>query len=110
MEKNNIDNAIAKQSNQSLSVAEQETSIIFMRDEPFAKIYTSDSTQITRLDKLCKSSPDMYKLDYETSVGKAYICTDKGLISFRSKKREVSDEQKEAAGERMRQYQASKRA
>ena len=36
------------------------------------------------------------------------IFEDKTLISFRAKKREMSDEQKIAAGERMRKYQASK--
>ena len=92
-----------------LSVSEQETNVTFMRDEEFAKIYTSDSTMITKLDKLCKRYPKMYKLDYETPVGKGYICKDKGLISFRSKKRELTDEQKEAAGERMRKYQADKK-
>lgn len=92
-----------------LSVSEQETNIIFMRDEDFAKIYTSDSTMITKLDRLCKESPSMYRLDYCTPVGKSYICADKSLVSLRSKKREMSDEQKEAASERMRQYQANKR-
>lgn len=99
-----------KQSTYSLSIAEQEVNISWMRDEDFAKIYASDSTTITRLDKLCKTSPDMYKLANETPVGKSYICMDKTLISFRTKKRELSNEQKEAAGERMRQYQASRKS
>lgn len=99
-----------KQQNYSLSIAEQEVNISWMRDEDFAKIYASDSTTITKLDKLCKTSPDMYKLVSETPVGKSYICMDKSLISFRAKKRELSEEQKEAAGERMRQYQASRKA
>ena len=99
-----------KQQNYSLSITEQEVNISWMRDEDFAKIYASDSTTITKLDKLCKTSPDMYKLVSETPVGKSYICMDKSLISFRAKKRELSEEQKEAAGERMRQYQASRKA
>ena len=99
-----------KQQNYSLSIAEQEVNISWMRDEDFAKIYASDSTTITKLDKLCKTSPDMYKLVSETPVGKSYICMDKGMISFREKKRELSEEQKEAAGERMRLYQASRKA
>lgn len=103
-------NENVKQPNYSLSVAEQEVTISWMRDEDFAKIYASDSTAITRLDKLCRTSPDMYKLVNETSVGKSYICMDKTLISFRARKRELSEEQKEAAGERMRQYQASRKA
>lgn len=32
---------------------EQETTILFLRDEKTAQIYTSDTTQMTRLDKLC---------------------------------------------------------
>lgn len=49
-------------SNLSLPIAEQETHISYMRDEPFALVYTSDTTQMTRLDKLCTNSPDMYSL------------------------------------------------
>lgn len=35
---------------------------------------------------------------------------DKTLISFRAKKKELSDEQRQAVGERMRKYQANKSA
>lgn len=87
---------------------EQETSILFLRDEKTAQIYTSDSTQITRLDKLCNEEDSMYKLIEETKHGKRYLCHDKTLICFRRKKREVSDEQKEKASERFRQYHANK--
>lgn len=97
-------------SNYSLSIAEQEVTISWMRDEDFAIIYASDSTAITKLDKLCKTSPDMYQLLKETKVSKTYRCNDKSLISFRSKKREMSEEQKQAAGERMKKYQESKRS
>lgn len=50
-------NENVKQPNYSPSVAEQEVHISWMRDEDFAKIYASDSTAITRLDKLCRTSP-----------------------------------------------------
>lgn len=93
----------------SISISEQEVSINFMRDEDFATIYTSDTTYMTKLDKLCKTSPDMYSLIADTGRGKTYRVEDKTLISFRAKKRELSDEQKIAAGERMRQYQESKK-
>lgn len=56
-----------------------------MRDESFARIYTSDTTQMTRLDKLCASNPDMYKLVDDTGNGKNYICYDKTLVSLRDK-------------------------
>lgn len=63
---------------------------------------------ITKLDRLCKESPDMYSLIQDTGRGKKYLLKDKTLISFRAKKRELTDEQKKQAAERMRKYQASK--
>lgn len=92
----------------TVSIAEQEVCINWMRDEEFATIYTSDTTQMTRLDKLCKTSPDMYSLIANTGRGKTYRIEDKGLISFRSKKREMSDEAKEAASQRFKDMWASK--
>ena len=93
----------------SVSISEQEVCINFMRDEEYATIYTSDPTYMTKLDKLCKTSPDMYSLIADTGRGKMYRVEDKTLISFRAKKRELSEEQKIAAGERMRQWQANKK-
>lgn len=92
----------------SVPVNEQETNVLYMRDQSFACIYSSDSTQITRLDKLCKINPDMYECIEDTGYGKRYICKDKSLISFRSKKRELTEEQKKLAGERMRKYHEDK--
>ena len=92
----------------SVPIYEQEVCINMMRDEKTATIYTSDSTYITKLDKLCTSSPDMYSVIEETKCGKTYLLQDKTLVSFRAKKKELSDEQRQAAGERMRKYQASK--
>ena len=89
-------------------VFEQEICINAMRDEKFATIYASDSTYITKLDKLCKESPDMYSLIEDNGRGKRYLLKDKTLISFRAKKRELTDEQKKKAAERMRKYQAIK--
>lgn len=92
----------------SVSISEQEVCINFMRDEDHATIYTSDTTYMTKLDKLCRTNPDMYSLITDTGRGKTYRIKDKTLISFRAKKRELSEEQKIAAGERMRKYQAGK--
>ena len=94
--------------NMSVSIEEQEICINAMRDEKFATLYSSDSTYITKLDKLCKESPDMYSLIEDTGRGKKYLLKDKTLISFRAKKRELTDEQKKQAAERMRKYQANK--
>lgn len=92
----------------SVSISEQEVCINFMRNEEHATIYTSDTTYMTKLDKLCRANPDMYSLIADTGRGKTYRVEDKTLISFRSKKRELSEEQKIVARERMRKYQASK--
>ena len=92
----------------SVSIAEQETNVSYMRDEEHAIIYTSDTTQMTRLDKLCRTSPDMYSLIADTGRGKTYRVADKGLISFRAKKREMSEEAKEAASQRFKDMWASK--
>jgi hypothetical protein len=40
--------------NMTVSIEEQEVCINMMRDEKFATIYASDSTYITKLDRLCK--------------------------------------------------------
>lgn len=93
--------------NLSVGIEEQETHISYMRDESYAKVYTSDSTQMTRLDKLCKINPDMYKLIEDTGCGKSYLISDKGLISFRAKKREMTEEQKRIAADRMRRLHDS---
>lgn len=103
------DNFSESKLSNSVSISEQEVHINFMRDEDFATIYTSDTTYMTKLDRLCKTSPDMYSLIADTGRGKTYRVEDKTLISFRTKKRELSEEQKIAAGERMRKYQTSKR-
>ena len=92
----------------SVSISEQEVCINFMRDEDHATIYTSDTTYMTKLDKLCRTNPDMYSLITDTGRGKTYRIKDKTLISFRAKKRELSEEQKIAAGERMRKYHANR--
>lgn len=92
----------------TVAISEQETSVSYMRDEEHAIIYTSDTTQMTRLDKLCRTSPDMYSLIANTGRGKTYKVADKGLISFRAKKREMSEEAKEAASQRFKDMWASK--
>lgn len=95
--------------NNNVSVSEQETYISFMRDEEFATVYTSDTTQMTRLDKLCKNYPDNYSLISDTGRGKTYKIFDKALISLRSKRREISEETREARSERFKQMWADKK-
>jgi hypothetical protein len=80
---------------------EQETVIQFDRNGTVCHVYTTDSTVMTKLDKIHKS----VKQDYVN--GKpiaAYYEFDKKLLSFRSKipKRILTDEQKKAASERLK--------
>lgn len=102
------DESIETKISNSVSISEQEVHISFMRDESFAIIYTSDSTYITKLDKLCKESPKMYSVLENNGRSKTYRLEDKGLLTLRKKKRELTEEQRRAAGERMKQYHLSK--
>lgn len=88
-----------------VSLEEQETIIQYNRVDKYATICTSDTTMMTKLDKLCKSAPDNYKLTRtETQEGKVvtkfYRLEDKTRISFRRDKRVYTDEQIEAMRER----------
>lgn len=87
----------------SLSVQEQEIYITASRDEDFAIAYCSDSTYITKMDKLVAKSPELYQVIAETDCGKTYKFPKK-LISLRSSivTREMTDEQKYAAAERLK--------
>lgn len=92
----------------NVPLEEQETIIQFNRTDKSATIYTSDSTVMTKLDKLCVSSPDYYKLDREETedgnvVGKFYKLADKTRISFRTKKSEriLTDEQKKVIADNL---------
>lgn len=82
-----------------ISLDEQETVIQFNRTDKYATICTSDSTIMTKLDKLCVSAPDNYKLiRTETVDGKVvtkfYLLADKTRVSFRREKKVLSEERK----------------
>lgn len=100
-----------------LTLQEQETTVNFYRDSDICTVYTSDSTVMTKLDKLVENpKAPHWKLKEENKtsdgevVGKTYI-THKRLISFRANisTRELTEEQREAAAERMKKYQEQKR-
>lgn len=89
-----------------IPVTEQETVIQFSRDSDEASVWTSDSTMITKLDKLVDYK-NWYrvkteKIDSEV-IAKEYK-TNKRLISFRAKKTErtMTDEQRQALSERLK--------
>ena len=86
----------------NITSAEQECVINFMRCEDFATVSTSDSTMKTKLDKLCKESSEYYSLISENNYYKTYRIADKTLISFRKKKKEMSNEMRDAASVRFK--------
>ena len=90
----------------SLPAADQETVINFMRGEDFATVSTSDSTMKTKFDKLCENSPGFYSCIDENDYYKTYKIADKTLVSFRQKKKEMSEENKNAASQRFRKLHA----
>lgn len=96
---------------------EQETVINQMRDSEYCTIYTSDTTVMTKLDKLVKNknAPEWTLVKTHTLpsgeiVGKTYR-TLKRLISFRANvvAREMTDEQKTKAAERLRRMREQKK-
>lgn len=101
---------------ESIPLNEQVTTISFWRDEEHATLWTNDRTTITKLDRLCKEAPENYQC---IEVGKArigggildkrYRISDKGLLSFRQRrvKLELTDEQRAALSEKMKERRAS---
>ena len=93
----------------SLSIEEQETHVNFNRNDDKAIVYTSDTTTMTKLDKLVTVEETEWKLEsvWRHSdgdiVGKTYSCP-KSFISFRTKRvvRELSEEQRMVLAQRMR--------
>ena len=94
----------------TLSIEEQEVCINAMRDEDFATAYCSDRTWITKMDKLVEKSPNLFEVIAETDYGKTYRFP-KRLISIRSSivTREMTDEQKQLAADRLRNAREQKR-
>lgn len=93
-----------------LASEEQETHICFMRNNDYAEVYTSDSTTITKLDKYVEKYPNMWSVKRSSDISKTYICKDKSLIRFGTKKREVSEEQRIQAGIRLKQARERNKA
>lgn len=99
----------------SVLLEEQETHINFSRLDERAGVYTSDSTMITKLDKLVSFEGTEWKLEHVHKlqngevVGKTYSCPVE-FISFRSKhvKRTLTEEQRQQMAERMKALRQNK--
>ena len=93
-----------------IPVNEQETVVNFTRGSNEARIYTTDTTVLTKLHKLISRNSKDWKLvrqdrdsvDHDV-IAETYSCP-KNLISFRAVKqsRVITDEQREELSARMR--------
>lgn len=95
-----------------LIIEEQETHVNFNRNEERAVIYTSDTTTMTKLDRLASVAGTEWRLEGVSAlkgdiIGKTYSCP-KEFISFRSKRveRNLSDGQRKALAENLRKVRA----
>ena len=95
----------------NITLEEQETTINFSRTQDAVDVWTSDKTVMTKLDKLCITAPDFYKLiaehkaqdDVGAITSKEYRISDKRMLSFRSMKRtyNLTEEQKRKRAEQL---------
>ena len=96
-----------------LNYDERETHITWTFDDQTASIYTIDPSVIRKLDKMVARCPECYKLDHEDDWKGNRACYYKvpsKLISFRtpSVPRQLTDEQRQAAAERLRKVRENK--
>lgn len=93
-----------------LMIEEQETHVNFNRNDERAMIYTSDTTMMTKFNKLVELQGTEWKIESVSKlkngelIGKTYSCP-VSFISFRRKKieREYSEEKKKEIAERLHQ-------
>ena len=83
-----------------LSLYEQETIINYNREDAIATVYTRDPGVMRKLDQLVISFPEVYKCIGETDIDKTYEMP-KSAVNYR-KPRRLSEEQRRAAGERLK--------
>ena len=103
-----------------VSTDEQETVIIFSRNNDTASVETTDSTVLTKLKRYATTNPDEWVLtnvttgqDESDPMKITSICfkCPKKLISLRSKStapRELTEEERAGIAERMRNVRASR--
>ena len=103
-----------------VSTDEQETIIVFNRNNDTASVETTDSTVLTKLKRYATTNPDEWSLTYVTAgrnesdpMKITSICfkCPKKLISLRSKStapRELTEEERAGIAERMRNVRASR--
>lgn len=88
-----------------VNLEEQETVINFSRTEDKAMLYTSDRTWMTKMDKLVKSNPKMFKVVEENEISKRYEFP-KSLLTVRKGHVNLTEEQRKARSEMMKKRAA----
>lgn len=78
---------------------EQETIINFNAQDQMATLYTRDPAVMRKVDALVIEYPDTFKCIGETDIDKTYSMP-KSFVTYR-KPRRISEEQREAARERI---------
>lgn len=99
------------------SIDEQETTITAARADDYIRIYTSDNTMLTKLRKLLATNDTEYRLidvQYSdaahTTAISVMVEAPARCLSFRAgSKREMSDEQRQALADRMKQMAANRK-
>jgi len=91
----------------NVDVEEQETVISFSRRDDYINIYTSDNTTLTKLKKLMEKGAAQYRVKkiwyIEGEPCGVSVEAAKRCLSLRAgNERELSDEQREALRERMK--------
>ena len=94
----------------TIPISEQETTINIYRDSDLAKVYTTDSTMITKLNKMVKKFPDVFKCTGTDKLGASWYECPKRLISFRgpTAPRTISEEERIKRAEHMRSINKNK--
>ncbi len=86
---------------------EQETIINFNAEDKTATLYTRDPAVMRKADSLVSAYPDTYKCIGETDIDKTYELP-KSAVTYR-KPRNISEVHRNAASERMRRYNGSRK-
>ena len=90
----------------SIEVKEQETTINFSRSGKKMIVWTSDSTVMTKLDKLVKSAPSEWEISKVDTINGEIVAKEyrasKSRITFRGNKRQMTDEQRRQMADRLR--------
>ena len=97
------------------NVEEQETTIQISRADGIIRLYTSDNTRISKMQKLINAKGTEWKLDKAAynkdgePTGYFFSCSNKKMLSLRAKPTErapMSEEQKAKIAEALAEYRS----